>query len=139
LLNTGIDITNGKITLSADNTIFNGNVQFNGLIVEATKNSYGSGFVPIDMVNTSSVTAKAGDLVLLPAQQTEYDDFELSIGGGYNNINGYKPAQFFKAGAKLSITNTYDAEVSAWRLIQNNETYRTYLGNPNDNTTADDI
>lgn len=133
LLKTGIDITNGKITLSADNTIFDGNVQFNGLIVEATKNSYGSGFVPIDMVNTSSVTATAGDLVLLPAQQTDYGDFKLSIGGGYDNINGYKPAQFFKAGAKLSITNPYDATVSAWRLIQNNETYKTYLGDPTDN------
>lgn len=143
LKDTGINIEEGTITLNSDNTIFNGNVQFNGLIVEATENynkSYNvSGFIPIDMVNVSSVTATAGDLVLLPAQQTDYGDFKLSIGGGYNNINGYKPAQFFKAGAKLSITNPYDAEVSAWRLIQNNETYRTYLGNPVGNINADDI
>lgn len=143
LLSTGINITSRKITLSADNTVFNGDVTFNGVIVENMKDNPGkySGFVPIDMKNNCSLSLDNGYLVTLPIQKNTFiptgednNTYPIMAGGARDNNakNGYVPVEYSTPGTKLTITNKYSSAVGGWRYIQNQQTWRSYANYIND-------
>lgn len=149
LTDTGINIEDGIITLNANNTMFEGDVTFNGVIVENMKDypdlttgSY-NGFVPIDMENNCSLSLTNGYLVTLPIQKNTfipYDDdntYSIMAGGARyknnedqyeRNENGYVPAEYSTPGTKLTIANKYSSTVGGWRYIQNKQTWRSYAG-----------
>lgn len=124
LRKTGISITDGTITLSADNTIISGDLHLRGVLVENTEevaldtNAEVQKPVVCDLVAHKSVAVNTCNLddtlsanhqrqVLLPMiDDVEVDRYKT---GSYN-IRGLR-----ESGVKLTIMSRYNPNVAQWK------------------------
>ena len=122
LSNTGIDISEGKIRLTAETTTIDGDLQLNGIITEnTTDNLYtdpkeetdGRKLFCIDMKETKSCVVPYGSFVVLPAIEGVEPDTYWK-----NSIFAVTMPEYRTAGTKLSITAAWSQDVSAWNLLQ---------------------
>lgn len=118
---TGINITQGTIRLTADNTIIDGDLHLRGVLVENYAETERSTLVICDMVNNKSVSVSQSVVVLpMITQQTIYE----STGG---TPNSHIVAGVSEAGVKLTIAAKYEPAVAKWASA----TSALYASNPN--------
>jgi hypothetical protein len=110
LSKTGIDIMQGTIKLSAENTIIDGDLYLRGILVENCAEKASKSLVICDLVRNKSVSVSRS-LVVLPMINTVYNDFGVAGGG---TPNSYSIAAVTEAGIKLTIAAKYEAEVAKW-------------------------
>ena len=114
LSRTGIDITQGKITLDAETSEFTGDVNIYGTLQESNKQNddNGSRFYPIDFVNNRSISIPAQSLVVLPMCR----DVVCEAGGYFKD--GYTFPAFQKAGTNVTITAVPVIDISNWSCLK---------------------
>lgn len=125
LSNTGIDISEGKILLTAETTTIDGDLQLNGIITENTTDLTfdEEGELPtrklfcVDMKNIKSCVVPYGSLVFLPAYHSVIpDDFFRYEGAWAEDMPEYRIA-----GTKLNISCGWMQDVSCWPILMKDE------------------
>lgn len=110
---TGIDITQGKITISAEHTEFTGDVNIYGTLQESNKqNDDATRFYPIDFVNNRSISIPAQSLVVLPM----CNEVKCEAGGYFKD--GYTFPAFQKAGTNVTITAMPVTKIANWSCMK---------------------
>lgn len=120
LSNTGIDISEGKILLTAETTTIDGNLQLNGIITEKTTfNAYenpdgdGRKLFCVDLKDTKSTVVPWGSLVFLPAYNSVEPDAWWKNSPFATTMPAYR-----EAGTKISISSGWAQMVGNWSILQ---------------------
>ena len=105
---TKINLTDGKITLSADNTEIDGDLHLKGVLVENYAEPTDS-LVICDLVHNKSVSVAHGSQVVLP-MITDTVITRVSA----SETTEYTVNKVTEAGVKLTIAAKYNANVAKW-------------------------
>lgn len=113
LSRTGIDITQGKITLNAKTSEFTGDVNIYGTLQESNEQeNNNNNFYPIDFIKNKSISIPAQSLVVLPM----CSDVVCEAGGYF--MDGYTFPAFQKAGTNVTITAVPVIAISNWSCLK---------------------
>lgn len=114
--NAGINLIEGTITLSAENTIIDGDLNLKGVIVESTKNNNGeTATIIVDMDNTKSITVNnpLQTIVVLPM----YVEHKYNLSPEGENPTYWGTPAYKQAGTHLTIYTTPVDDLQGWSSL----------------------